>query len=478
MDDDQRYQAVLTRDHRFDGTFFVGVRTTGVYCRPICPARPQRRNVEFFSRGVDAEKAGYRPCLRCRPEAAPLSPAWYGKSALVQRVLRALEEGDPEGQVEEAFAARFGVGARQLRRLFTAETGRTPRRFAEDRRLDLARKLLVESDAAVTEIAYAAGFRSLRRFNEAFRTRFSRPPTALRRARRTPAGPGLRLSLSYRPPYDWSAVLAYLKRHEVPGIEEVGPASYLRRFKDDAGANAVLVENDAARSRLRISLDRFEGAGLPAILRALRRLFDLDADPLLVATALGRSPLLARQERRHPGMRAPGSWDPFETAVAIILGQLVSSAVARKLMGQLLRAYGEEVATPQGGFHRMPSPRALARCRLTAVSTTEGRRACIRALAARVAGGALSLHPHQGIAQVKAQLASIPGIGPWTVEYIGMRCLADPDSFPRTDRVLARVLKAEPGAVPAELSPWRAYAAYRLWRHGAETDPGTKGDGT
>jgi AraC family transcriptional regulator of adaptative response / DNA-3-methyladenine glycosylase II len=461
------YQAMRTRDARFDGKFFVGVKTTGIYCRPICPARPHPRNVEFFPDARAAERAGYRPCLRCRPEAAPDSPAWNGSSSLVQRALRALAEPGHESLGEEAFAARFGVGARHLRRLFLAEVGRTPARIAAERRLDFARKLIAETGLPMARIAGSAGFASLRRFNAAIRERFHRSPTEMRRRLRGPAeGDGVELALAFRPPFDWEAALEYYRSHAIANLETFPAGAYERAFRFGNGpAGHVRVFRDAGNT-LRIRVRGGDVSDLGRVARAVRRMFDLDADPQAVGEAFARCPALERLRSGHPGLRAPRGWDPFETAVCAVLGQLVSIPQANRLIAQLIQAYGEEAPHPLGGgpLRFFPSPQALARADLAAVGTTSARKAALRELAARAADGSLSFSSAQDPQAFRAALRAIKGIGPWTAEYICLRAIADADAFPGTDLVLKRALAADAGIDPERVRPWRGYAAAHLWR--------------
>jgi AraC family transcriptional regulator of adaptative response / DNA-3-methyladenine glycosylase II len=458
---------MLARDARFDGKFFVGVKTTGIYCRPVCPARPRRANVEFFPDARQAERAGYRPCLRCRPESAPGTPRWDGASALVQRALRALDEPGHADLGEEAFAARFGLGARHLRRLFAAEVGQTPARIAAGRRLDFARKLIVETGLPMSGIASAAGFASLRRFNAAIRERFRRSPTEMRRGRR-PAAPrgGVRLTLPFRPPFDWEGCLAYYRSHAIAGLETFGEGSYERVFRRGGGApGSVRVTLDPRGNRLRLEAVGAVG-DLGYVAGAVRRMFDLDADPAVVGEAFARVPRLRRLFRARPGLRAPRGWDPFETAVCAVLGQLVSIPQANRLIAQLVANYGEAVPHPvTGGTIRLfPDPATLARSDLARVGTTGARKAVLRELARRVAEGALNLSCAQDPDAFRAALRSIKGIGPWTAEYIALRSLADPDAFPATDLVLKRALDADPSLALDRVRPWRGYAAAHLWR--------------
>ncbi|MBW8889432.1 MAG: DNA-3-methyladenine glycosylase 2 family protein [Fibrobacteres bacterium] len=464
--DQAYYRAMLARDARFDGKFFVGVKTTGIYCRPVCPARPKRRNVEFFPDARSAENAGYRPCLRCRPEAAPDSAAWNGSSALVQRALRALAESGHEGVGEEAFAARFGLGARQLRRVFLAEVGKTPARIAADRRLDFARKLIAETGLPMARIAGSAGFASVRRFNAAIRERFRRSPTEMRRHRRGASeSEGVELSLPFRPPFDWDASLDYYRSHAIDGLEAFSEGAYERLFRFGSGPAGHLRVSLGTGAKLRLQVRGGDVADLGRAARAVRRMFDLDADPAEVAAAFAGAPGLDRLLRLRPGLRAPRGWDAFETAVCAVLGQLVSIPQANRLIAQLIEAYGEPVAHPLGGTARLfPRPESLADSDLARVGTTGARKAALRELAARVAAGNLSFSSAQDPIAFRASLRSIKGIGPWTAEYVSLRALGDVDAFPAADLVLQRAIASDPGLDPERVRPWRGYAAAHLWR--------------
>ena len=463
--DKKLYDAMLARDYRFDGKFFVGVKTTGIYCRPICPAKPKIENVEFFPSSLLAEKAGYRPCLRCRPEAAPLSPAWYGKSAIVQRSLRAIIDDGLNDLSEEEFAEKFGVTARHLRRLFVQEIGKTPRQFYEEQKLNLARKMVVETHLPITEIAYNAGFQSLRRFNDAFKARFSKAPGAIRKTKPSSGEEAMltSISLSYRPPYNWKALIKYLIRHQTDHIEEISPDSYIRYFSTRKGMGRVVVKNDEMKSRLVAYFDKFDREHLYGLIQNIRRLFDLDADPLLISTQLENVKILKKLDQKSPGIRAPGCWNGFETAVSIILGQLVSMEQARRHIQHLVLNYGEEHQWHNKKIFTFPSATKLAHAALEKIPTTKMRKQTIRLLSQKVAAGEISLNSHEDINKIKEQLHAIPGIGDWTVEYIGMRCLSDPDSCPQTDLILKRVIDLETSLDLKQARPWQAYAAFLLW---------------
>jgi AraC family transcriptional regulator of adaptative response / DNA-3-methyladenine glycosylase II len=454
------------RDHRFDGKFFVGVKTTGIYCRPICPARPKRENVEFFRHRLEAERAGYRPCLRCRPESAPLSPAWQGKSAVVRRALRVMHDQEVSELGEEAFASLFGMGARHLRRLFLEETGKTPKQIFFENRLNLARKLLTETRLPVTEVAFASGFRSLRRFHGAFRLRFGRSPGELRR-QPLPAEAGIRVSLSYRPPFDFSGLLDHYASHRVGSLESFGEGKMRRILDCDGKPGKVEVSDDPSRSRLLVALDLPDYRFAYAALARVRNMFDLDSDPLWVANALESSSPFRALWRRFPGTRLPSGWDPFETAVATILGQLVSVERGRALVAQLTEALGASAGDAAVNF--FPSPAAIAASELSFLGTTGARKRTLRLFARAVAEGQISLAPTQDVEGFVTRVQSLPGIGPWTAQYMALKCLRHTDAFPANDLVLARMVKAWPAEELEKVRPWRGYGAALLWREHGES---------
>jgi AraC family transcriptional regulator of adaptative response / DNA-3-methyladenine glycosylase II len=461
------YQAMLARDHRFDGKFFVAVKTTGIYCRPICPARPKRENLEFFPDAVSAEVAGYRPCLRCRPECAPFTPAWLGKQALVQRALKLIAKNELHGTSEEKFAQRLGVSARHLRRLFAAEMGVTPKRISDANRLNFARKLIVETRLPIMTVARSAGFGSLRRFNDAFRKRFRRPPSKLRKRGVARDGKNaVELKLSFRPPYDWHTLIAFYRTHMIPGVERVAGNRFERifRIKNSLGWLAVEPVLDLPQLNLRIVTD--DPGILFEITSRVRRMFDLDSDPLLITQSFAHAPPLAKLCKRFPGLRLPGGWDPFETAICSILGQLVSAEQRCNLIGQLVRNYGEPVVHPVCGepAYLFPGPDVLAQSDLAEVGTTAARKSAIRSFSARVLSGSVSLSEAQEPAAFRKALLETKGLGPWSAEYISLRSIADTDAFPGTDLILKRVLALYPRLDLEAVKPWRSYAAIYLWK--------------
>lgn len=470
MKHDVFYEAMLARDYRFDGKFFTGVKTTGIYCRPICPARPKRENVEFFLSATAAERAGYRPCLRCRPESAPLSPAWHGKSAIVQRALRWIAADGFFAADEDEFASRFGVTARHLRRLFVDEIGQTPKQIAFNNRLNFARKLITESDLSMTSVAQTAGFSSLRRFNDAFKNRFHRVPTALRKKRGELSQREIELSLAYRPPFDWQHLLSFYRSHQIAGVETLTDLSYSRIFRIGKTIGALSLEPAANETKLKLKVHTEDPTILFAVSQRVRQMFDLDSDPLLIANSFEANRFLNSLWKRYPGLRVARGWDPFETAICTILGQLVSLKQARALVDQLVRNHGEKISHPVTGEDAwlFPTPEKLTDADLSAVKTTAARKAAIRALAKVVAERDIDLLTPKDTDVIKQSLLNIAGIGPWSAEYITLRGLGDADAFPGTDLILKRALKKHPNLDLQTIRPWRSYAAVYLWRHYAE----------
>jgi AraC family transcriptional regulator of adaptative response / DNA-3-methyladenine glycosylase II len=475
LTDTRRYRAVVARDRRFDGRFFVGVRTTGIFCRPICPApTPHAGNIEFFAHAAAAIAAGYRPCLRCHPEAAPGTPAWEGSPALVRRALGLIAEGGLNDDDVEAFAERLGVGARHLRRLFDAHVGASPAAVARTSRLSFARRLLDETDLRITDIAFASGFRSVRQFNYLMRATFQAAPRALRARRGDgPARAGIVLRLPYRPPLDWDALLAFLAARATPGVEVVEHGVYQRAIVADGATGLIAVEHEPARSRLRLTVHLPGPLALRDVVARVRRLFDLDADPLAIARQLGRHPTLSALVNRRPGLRVPGAWDGFEAAARAIVGQQVSVRAATTLAGRLVARFGTPIAAPlaPGLTHVFPSAREVAPLDVAAIGLPEARARALRALAGAVAAGRVRLDAGADARDVVTTLRAIPGIGAWTAEYIAMRVLGDPDAFPAGDLGVRRALGNGHGPVTPEVAerrseawrPWRAYAVMHLW---------------
>jgi AraC family transcriptional regulator of adaptative response / DNA-3-methyladenine glycosylase II len=466
------YQALLSRDYRFDGKFFVGVKTTGVYCRPICPARPKPENVEFFTDAIAAELAGYRPCLRCRPECAPFSAAWFGKKAVVQRALKLIANNELHRTNEAEFAARLGVSARHLRRLFQGEMGETPKRIADINRLNFARKLIVETNMPVATVAATAGFSSLRRFNDACKKRFSRSPSQLRKAHvKTTSRDGIDLNLSFRPPYDWQSIIRFYQTHPIPGVEQVTENSFARVFRIGNTIGFFSVRPVAGAPQLKLKTVTEDPRILFEVVSRVRKMFDLDSDPMLIAQCFAQVPLLAQLYDRFPGLRLPRGWDGFETAVCSILGQLVSAEQRSNLIAQLVRHDGDEIVHPVSGekMRLFPGPEVLAHSDLGAVKTTRARRQAIQEFSRRVLTGAISLSEAQDPLAFRKALLETKGLGAWSAEYISLRAIGDTDAFPRTDLILKRVLTLHPDLHLEGIKPWRSYAAIYLWKGFAQT---------
>jgi len=469
------YQALRTRDRRFDGRFFVAVTTTGIYCRPVCPARtPKRGNVRFYACAAAAEEAGFRPCRRCRPETAPGTPAWEGTSTTVARALRLISQGDFDESNVEELAGRVGVGGRHLRRLFMQHLGAAPIAVLRTQRLHLARQLIDETDLPMTEIAFAAGFNSIRRFNQAVLESFRDSPTVLRRkARRTGyEGGALTIRLAYRPPLAWRSLLAFLSLRAIPGVESVEGDTYRRSIEIDGEAGTIEVSPAPVGPYLAVRMQLPETARLAQVIDGIRRVFDLSADPVRIADDLGRDPILKAAVRGLPGLRVPGAWDPFELAVRAVLGQQISVKAATTIAGRIARTLGTPLTTESASItHVFPQPAAFLDADLRAVGLTAARARTLRNVAAAARDGKLPRPGAIGLEDAVEGLTSIDGIGPWTAQYIAMRGLSEPDAFPEGDLGLRRALSnggtlisnPELKRMAERWRPWRAYAAMYLW---------------
>lgn len=470
--DDVFERARLSRDARFDGRFFIGVRTTGVYCRPICPANPPRsENVTFFPTAAAASEAGYRPCLRCRPECAPGTPAWAGTSTTVQRGLRLIAEGAlDEGNVE-SLADRLGVTGRHLRRLFARHVGASPLAVAHTQRLHFAKQLIDETALPMQEISVAAGFGSVRRFNDTFRKTYGRPPRELRRGRGAQDyDASLCVRLPYRAPYDWRRMLAFHAGRATPGVEQVIEDRYRRTVAVDGRIGSIDIR-DVGGSLL-LTVCGVGTAALFGIVQRVRGLFDVDAPIDDISARLGKDETLCRLLRRNPGVRVPGAWDGWELTVRAVLGQQVSVKAATTFAGRIAARYGEPCELDgMPGARLFPTPQQLARARLERLGVIRTRAQTIRDLARAALGGRVSFAASQDVDEFGAALRSIRGIGDWTTQYVAMRALKDPDAFPASDLGLLRAFDGNGGRLkPAELlaraehwRPWRAYAALLIW---------------
>jgi AraC family transcriptional regulator of adaptative response / DNA-3-methyladenine glycosylase II len=478
LDQDACYRAVLTRDPRWDGRIFGCVRSTGIYCRPVCPARtPRRENMTFYPSAAACEEAGYRACLRCRPETAPDMGAWRGSSNTVSRALALIEQGALDAGDVDGLAARLGVGERQLRRLFRQHLGASPVGVAQTRRVLLAKQLIHETDLPMAQVALAAGFGSVRRFNETFQRLYGRPPLALRRRTSARAGEqgAVTLMLRYRPPYDWDGMIGFLAARAIPGVEVVTADRYARTIALDGATGTVAVSRaDGDRLAVRVRFPKL--TALPSILARVRRVFDLTADPEIIAAHLSRDLDLARMVAARPGLRAPGAWDGLELGVRAILGQQITVPAAVKLAGRLTAESGAPLPpgwAGEGLTHAFPSADRLAAADIASHGLMPGARArAISGLAAAVVADPNLFGPRAGLEAAVAALRALPGIGEWTAQYIAMRQLREPDAFPAADVGLMRALADAEGVrpTPAQLlaraeawRPWRAYAALHLW---------------
>lgn len=488
--DDIYYRALSSRDSRFDGRFFTGVKTTGVYCRPICPApTPKLENIRFYASSSGAEADGFRPCKRCRPDASPGTPAWSGTSATVSLALKLINDGFLDEHNVTELGDAVGVGERQLRRLFTEHLGAPPLAVALTRRLDFARKLIDETKLSMTDIAFASGFESIRRFNDAIRKRFQYSPSVLRenskkQEAKTNGKNHTTLLLPFRPPLDWTSLLAYLKDKQTRGVEVLENNKYWRSIRLETigskGTNREItgflsVTPARKKNHLELKLYLDDTTQLMTIVQRVRRIFDLEADPLSIMSHLGKDPALAPIIPEFPGLRITGGWDNGEIAIRTIIGQHVSIQAANTITARLVQRCGTPVlSSPVPGItHLFPTAKAIAEADLSNLGIPTKRAEAISTLAEKLASGEINLEQVTNPAELKKHLLALPGIGKWTVEYMSMRALKEPDAFPATDLGLKRELEDmkdlplenyTEGKRPDTWQPWRAYAAMYLWK--------------
>jgi AraC family transcriptional regulator, regulatory protein of adaptative response / DNA-3-methyladenine glycosylase II len=451
-------------------SLFTGVVTTGIYCRPGCGGQPLERNTRPYTSAAAAEAAGFRPCLRCRPDREPVN-GWIDAPELVCRALRAIADGALDDANEDELAARLGVSARHLRRLFESHVGATPSEVARSRRAHFARRMLDDTDLSFNKISAAAGFNSVRQFNRVMKDVFRFTPQELRSRRRAPdrvvTDGGLELRMPYCPPLAWSSLLTFLAPRAVPGVEAVDlEHGIYRRVVELAGAPGVVEawdEPDQHALRVRLHLPAFDD--LVHLLAGLRRQFDLDADPTEIDAVLARDRTLRPLVRARRGVRVPGAVDPFEVSVRAVLGQQVSVAGATTLAGRVVERFGTPVPglAALGLTHRFPEAATLAEADLTTVGVTKARARALNALAAAVAAGDLELDRSRGLDETLSDLQSLPGFGPWTANYVAMRACCERDAFPASDLGLRRVLGDEPAVRAEAWRPWRAYGAMQVW---------------
>ena len=481
------HRAFQSRDARFDGLIFVGITSTGIYCRPICPARTAKfENCIFFGSAAAAQNAGFRPCLRCRPETAPDLASWRGTSNTVSRALALIAEGALDGGENnvEKLAERLGLGDRQLRRLFLQHLGASPVSVAQTRRVLFAKQLIHETQMPMTEVAMAAGFGSLRRFNEIFRALFHRPPSALRRKKSARhEGNDVTLQLRYRPPYDWDSMLAFLRSRAIAGVEFVDDKSYFRTVEVKGVLGSIEVKHVPARNSLSVSIRFPDVRLLPAIVARVRRLFDLGADIETIDHHLSCDPVLAPLVARRPGLRAPGGWDGFEIGIRAVLGQQITVSAARRLAGQLVSFHGRVV--PKAFLihpelsRSFPTAKRLASAPSIGLAMPGARSAALKAVAEAAAADPNLFRPFGSIEETVSRLRAIRGIGEWTAQYIALRAIREMDAFPATDIGLLRIAasidgeKTTPKALLSRAEswrPWRAYAAQHLWAADGNTN--------
>jgi AraC family transcriptional regulator of adaptative response / DNA-3-methyladenine glycosylase II len=496
LDDDRRYQAAVSKDPRFDGVFFTAVTSTGIYCRPSCPAiTPKRENMRFYRSAAAAQEAGFRACKRCRPDASPGSPEWNIRADVVGRAMRLIADGVVDRDGVEGLASRLGYEQRQVRRLVTAELGAGPLAIARAQRAQTARILTEITALPLSEIAFAAGFTSIRQFNATIREVFAVTPSQLReargRARKTrrllppppadPAAPGLiRLRLAYRAPIDAERMLGFLGARAIGGVEEVRDGRYRRTIMLPNGPGILSLGPGPGYVDCELQLEDLRD--LTAAVQRCRRLLDLDADPEAVTGYLTDDPVLGPLALAHPGRRSPGHVDGGELALRAVLGQQVSVAAARRLGARLVAAYGKPLSRPDGPLtHCFPAAETLAAADPAALPMPRGRALALTGLAAALASGELSLDPGAERDRAEAVLLALPGIGPWTASYIRMRALSDPDAFLPSDVGVLDAL-TRLGAIPARAAraaaalaeswrPWRSYAVHHLWAYLEEKDP-------
>ncbi len=495
IDPNLGYKAILSRDARFDGRLFVGVSTTGIYCRPVCPAtKPKFEHCQFFQSAAAAQDAGFRPCLRCRPETAPNLGAWNGASNTVSRGLALIADGalDEEGATVETLAERLGVGERHLRRLFKEHLGASPISVAQTRRVLFAKQLIHETQLPMTAVAEAAGFGSLRRFNETFQQLYGRPPSAIRRTTSIATDhegrtTGATLRLTYRPPYDWGSMLAFLSARAIAGVETIKDGVYYRTIRIDGSNGTIAVTQGIDGASLMAHIDFPSLKSLPRIVARIRRVFDLDADISVIASHLSQDPWIAELIAARPGLRPPGAWDSFEMSIRAILGQQVTVEHARRMAGSLTELCGTEISVASSnnsvlGLTRLfPTATEVMEADLSSLGMPHARKRTLLALATAAAADASFFDAGETLDTTIQRLRGIPGIGDWTAHYIALRACRETDAFPASDIGLLRAVTQDnhPRPSPDELlaraeqwRPWRAYAAQHLWAYDAELRKG------
>lgn len=468
-----------SRDHRFDGRFFVGVLTTGIYCRPVCPVKvPKIENVQLYRTAAGASEAGFRPCLRCRPESSPGTPAWIGAPYKVSKALQLIARGCLDDDSVETLAQQLGIGSRQLSRLFHEYVGASPIVVAQTQRLHFAKKLIDETQLPLAEVCFAAGFGSVRRFNAVFQTTYGRSPKQLREKQKRALGKSstIEVKLWYRPPLDWSSMLAYLEYRKIPGVEHVDIAahSYARTIAIEDSVGDFCVQFSTSEPSLQLKINFPDTRHLFQIVEKVRLLFDLKADSEEIEKFFRRDPLLKKVAKNNPGSRVTGCWDGFEVTVRAILGQQVTVKAATTLVGRVAARHGNLYTGSMPELsHIFPSAGQLLNADLSNLGIVGQRILAIQAVAKEIEQGGLSFLGDTDTEQFVKSICKIKGIGEWTAHYVALRALNDPDAFPHGDLILRRAAAAEGETLtPKQLllraeswKPWRAYAVILLWKH-------------
>ncbi len=455
LNESQLKQIIARRDSRYDGRFYFGVKTTKIYCRPVCPAKPKPENIRIFKSASEAEREGYRPCLRCRPDAAPGSKLLDGTLNTVARGLRIIADSRDDDLNVQSLADSLGVSDRHLRRLFEEHLGASPVEIMISRRLHFAKQIIESSSLPFIDVAFAAGFGSLRRFNEVFKEKFHRSPREFRRDGAPAAAAGLVIKLPIRPPYDWEAMLRYLERHETYGIEAVSDGCFERFVPLGNSFGKVRVSFLPRAESLQVECINLPVRGVRFLLARVKLLFDTDHNPAHLPREKGLSP---------GGIRVAGCFEPFEVAVGIILGQSVSTRQAKAMLKKLVIAFGKRIGfDADREIISFPSPARLKDAAFESLGVPRVKAQCLRDVSAAVEQGEVRFDAQTKWDEVAARLQAIKGIGPWTVAMIGMRCLGDPDAFPETDLIVQRAVKEQKIRAAAWV-PFRAYLTHCLWR--------------
>ena len=472
-------RARLARDPRFDGRFFIAVKTTGIYCRTVCPVRlPKPENVTFYPSTAAASEQGYRPCLRCRPELAPSNPYWPQHPPLLRAALELIDQGElDDGEADqrgvEGLAAKLGISDRHLRRLFSQHLGASPKALAQTRRALFAKRLVSDSQMPLKDISQAAGYANVRRFNAAFSKIYKCPPSDLRKKKRVSQpthDDGFQLDLAYREPYNWPQIQVFLARRALFGIETVDADSYSRNIFWQGHAGTLRLQHIAAKRCFQLRLNHPKASALYPLAQRCKQLLDLEANSVEIAETLQHAPHLAASFQNYPGLRIPGCWDRFELCVRAIIGQQVSVAAACTLTQRVVQRCNLQIETADGPLLMFPDAHTISHANLDQLGLTGRRIATLKALSNSVLSGELDLY-HCNHAAICTGLLNIPGIGPWTLAYFAMRALKDPDAFPQGDIVLRKAVSSDNTAVSAETllqmsqawRPWRAYAVMALW---------------